>query len=98
MFAMCGTARPAVRARSKRVRSPGSRPSTAWRSAAGLELTLACRERYLADDATLQIGVPEVRWGLLPGAGGTQRLPRLAPFEPAMEMLLHGSIDRRGRR
>jgi len=38
--------------------------------------------------------VPEVRWGLLPGAGGTQRLPRLAGFEPAMDMLLTGrSID-----
>ena len=60
----------------------------------GLELALACRIRIVADDPRLQLGVPEVRWGLLPGAGGTQRLPRLAGFEPAMEMLLSGrSID-----
>ena len=56
----------------------------------GLELALACRQRLVADDPKLQLGVPEVRWGLLPGAGGTQRLPRLAPFEDAMELLLTG--------
>ncbi len=56
----------------------------------GLELALACRQRLVADDARIQLGVPEVRWGLLPGAGGTQRLPRLAPFAAAMEMLLGG--------
>lgn len=62
----------------------------------GLELTLACRERLVADDPKLQLGVPEVRWGLLPGAGGTQRLPRLAGFEPALDLLLSGrSIDPR---
>lgn len=56
----------------------------------GLELALACRMRLVADDPRLQLGVPEVRWGLLPGAGGTQRLPRMAGFEPAMKMLLSG--------
>ena len=56
----------------------------------GLELALACRARLVADDPRIQLGVPEVRWGLLPGAGGTQRLPRMAGFEPAMEMLLSG--------
>jgi len=56
----------------------------------GLELALACRERLVADDARLQLGVPEVRWGLLPGAGGTQRLPRLAGIEPALRLLLSG--------
>ncbi|MBX3642142.1 MAG: enoyl-CoA hydratase/isomerase family protein [Rubrivivax sp.] len=56
----------------------------------GLELSLACRVRLVADDPRLQLGVPEVRWGLLPGAGGTQRLPRLAGFAPAMKMLLTG--------
>ncbi len=60
----------------------------------GLELSLACRMRLVADDPRLQLGLPEVRWGLLPGAGGTQRLPRLAGFEPAMDLLLTGrSID-----
>ena len=56
----------------------------------GLELALACRARLVTDDARTQLGVPEVRWGLLPGAGGTQRLPRLACFEPAMDLLLSG--------
>lgn len=56
----------------------------------GLELALACRARLVADDARTQLGLPEVRWGLLPGAGGTQRLPRLAGFETAMDMLLSG--------
>jgi len=46
--------------------------------------------RPVANDARTQLGVPEVRWGLLPGAGGTQRLPRLAGFEPAMNLLLSG--------
>ena len=60
----------------------------------GLELALACRVRLVADGPRIQLGVPEVRWGLLPGAGGTQRLPRLAGFEPAMDLLLTGrSID-----
>ena len=60
----------------------------------GLELALACRARLVTDDPRTQLAVPEVRWGLLPGAGGTQRLPRLAGFEPAMDLLLTGrSID-----
>ncbi|MDR3453423.1 MAG: enoyl-CoA hydratase-related protein [Rhodoferax sp.] len=56
----------------------------------GLELALACRVRLVADDPRIQLGVPEVRWGLLPGAGGTQRLPRLAGFEAAMDLLTSG--------
>lgn len=56
----------------------------------GLELSLACRERLVADDPKLQLGLPEVRWGLLPGAGGTQRLPRLIGFEHGMDLLLSG--------
>ncbi|MDZ3993520.1 3-hydroxyacyl-CoA dehydrogenase NAD-binding domain-containing protein [Pseudomonas sp. Teo4] len=54
----------------------------------GLELALACRYRIARVDARL--GLPEVRLGLIPGAGGTQRLPRLIGVEPALEMMLSG--------
>ena len=54
----------------------------------GLELALACHYRCATPDAKL--GLPEVRLGLLPGAGGTQRLPRLVGAEFALEMMLGG--------
>lgn len=58
----------------------------------GLELALACDIRLAAEHATF--GLPEVRWGILPGAGGTQRLPRAVPLGIALEMLLTGeAID-----
>ncbi len=56
----------------------------------GLELSMACRARLVADDRRIQLGLPEIRWGLLPGAGGTQRLPRLVGFDMGMELLLTG--------
>lgn len=56
--------------------------------AGGLEFALACDLRIAAEGATF--GLPEVRWGLIPGAGGTQRLPRAIPRALAMEMLLTG--------
>jgi enoyl-CoA hydratase len=55
----------------------------------GLELALACDLRVASDDARL--GVPEIKLGLLPGAGGTQRLPRLLPRGVALQMLLTGT-------
>lgn len=57
--------------------------------AGGLELALACDVRIASDHATF--GLPEVRWGLMPGAGGTQRLPRAVPEAMAMEMILTGA-------
>lgn len=54
----------------------------------GLELALACDLRVMAEDATL--GLPEIKLGLLPGAGGTQRLPRMLPPAIAKEMLYLG--------
>ncbi|MGQ0699427.1 MAG: enoyl-CoA hydratase-related protein [Panacagrimonas sp.] len=56
----------------------------------GLEVCLACHERVVADDPTIQLGLPEIKLGLLPGAGGTQRLPRLIGTSKGLEMLLTG--------
>jgi 3-hydroxyacyl-CoA dehydrogenase len=55
----------------------------------GLELALACHYRVAA--AAAQLGMPEVKLGLLPGAGGTQRLPRLVGVERALNMIVSGS-------
>jgi E-phenylitaconyl-CoA hydratase len=54
----------------------------------GLELALACDVRIAAEHATF--GLPEVRRGIMPGAGGTQRLPRAIPTSLALEMILGG--------
>ncbi|MGU1062109.1 3-hydroxyacyl-CoA dehydrogenase NAD-binding domain-containing protein [Pseudomonas aeruginosa] len=56
----------------------------------GLELALACHYRVLADDPKAVVGLPEVNVGLLPGAGGTQRLPRLIGIAAALPILLQG--------
>jgi 3-hydroxyacyl-CoA dehydrogenase len=54
----------------------------------GLEVALACHYRVAAQGT--QFGLPEVKLGLLPGAGGTQRLPRLIGVEPAVRMITSG--------
>ena len=54
----------------------------------GLELALGCHYRVALPDASLSL--PEVKLGLLPGAGGTQRLPRLIGLEPALNMIVSG--------
>jgi enoyl-CoA hydratase/carnithine racemase len=54
----------------------------------GTEIALACDIRIAAENA--KFGFTELRWGLIPGAGGTQRLPRLIPLGKALEMLLCG--------
>ena len=56
----------------------------------GYELALACHRRILLDAPSAQIGLPEVTLGLLPGGGGTQRLPRLIGPQAAMQPLLEG--------
>ncbi len=56
----------------------------------GFELCLASHFRIAVNDAKIQIGLPEVLLGLLPGAGGTQRLPRLIGIENALPLLLEG--------
>ena len=54
----------------------------------GLELALGCHYRVALPGAL--IALPEVKLGILPGAGGTQRLPRVIPFEMAMNMIVSG--------
>jgi 3-hydroxyacyl-CoA dehydrogenase/enoyl-CoA hydratase/3-hydroxybutyryl-CoA epimerase len=56
----------------------------------GLELCLSCHYRIAADDPSARIGLPESKVGLLPGAGGTQRLPRLIGAEAALDLMLNG--------
>ena len=54
------------------------------------ELTLACHYRVAADNPKTRLGLPEVKVGLFPGGGGTQRLPRLMPVADALQLLLKG--------
>jgi 3-hydroxyacyl-CoA dehydrogenase / enoyl-CoA hydratase / 3-hydroxybutyryl-CoA epimerase len=54
----------------------------------GLEASLACRWRIATDDAKTILAFPEVQLGLIPGAGGTQRLPRLIGARAALDMIL----------
>lgn len=56
----------------------------------GLELALACHARVCTDDAKTVLGLPEVQLGLLPGSGGTQRLPRRVGISIALDMILTG--------
>ncbi len=56
----------------------------------GLELALACHSRVCSLDDKTQLGLPEVQLGLLPGSGGTQRLPRLIGLPNALDLMLTG--------
>lgn len=56
----------------------------------GLEVALACDFRVCGTNPKVQLGLPEVKLGLIPGWGGTQRLPRAAGMVPAVTMMLTG--------
>jgi 3-hydroxyacyl-CoA dehydrogenase/enoyl-CoA hydratase/3-hydroxybutyryl-CoA epimerase len=60
----------------------------------GLEWAVACHGRVASDAPRTQLGVPEVQLGLLPGAGGTQRLPRLIGVRAALDLILTGKSVR----
>jgi len=56
----------------------------------GLETVLACRYRVASDHPKTSLGLPEVMLGLLPGAGGSQRLPRLVGLARSLDVILTG--------
>ncbi|WP_299496252.1 fatty acid oxidation complex subunit alpha FadJ [uncultured Shewanella sp.] len=56
----------------------------------GLELALACHKRVCSDSKKTLMGLPEVQLGLLPGGGGTQRLPRLVGVAKSLDLMLTG--------
>ena len=60
----------------------------------GLELALACDARICSLDEKTRLGLPEVQLGLLPGSGGTQRLPQLIGAEQALSLMLSGKALR----
>lgn len=57
---------------------------------AGLEIALACHARIASNDKSTKMALPEVKLGLLPGGGGTQRLPRLVGLQASLDMMLTG--------
>lgn len=58
----------------------------------GFELALACKYRVAALGVKVQIGLPETKLGILPGFGGTQRLPKIVGIRKAAEMILAGTL------
>ena len=71
--------------------------STARRMGGGFELALACHYRVAADNPKTRLGLPEIKIGLFPGAGGTQRVARMLAPADALQFLLKGDqlkVDR----
>lgn len=60
----------------------------------GYEIALACHRRIAVGDPRIQFGLPEVTLGVIPGGGGTQRLPRLIGIQAALEHIAQGKIVR----
>jgi len=60
----------------------------------GLELALACHYRVATDHPKTELGLPEVQLGILPGAGGCERLPRLLGARAALDLILTGRSER----
>ncbi|CAG4906761.1 3-hydroxyacyl-CoA dehydrogenase NAD-binding domain-containing protein [Paraburkholderia saeva] len=78
----------------RRMETGGKPFAAAIRGAAsggGLELCLACHYRVISDNPASIVGLPEVKAGLLPAGGGTQRLPRMLGIEAALPLLLEGN-------
>jgi 3-hydroxyacyl-CoA dehydrogenase/enoyl-CoA hydratase/3-hydroxybutyryl-CoA epimerase len=60
----------------------------------GCELSLACNYRIASDNEAVLVGLPEIKLGILPGFGGTQRLPRIVGISKALEIILAGKTLR----
>lgn len=60
----------------------------------GYELALACHHRIALNEGRIKVGLPEVMLGVMPGAGGTQRLPRMIGIQSALDHLLQGKMVR----
>ena len=58
----------------------------------GTELALACTVRVAADSKAVRLGLPETQLGIIPGFGGTQRLPRLVGLVPSLDLILSGRM------
>src|SRR6201998_10255 len=69
---------------------PGVAAITGTALGGGFELALACHRRIAADNPRTRLGQPEVKVGLIPGAGGTQRIARMMPPSDALQFLLKG--------
>ena len=80
--------RQEVMTRLEQLEIPSIAAVNGWAMGFGLELAMACTLRLAA--ATARMGQPEVKLGIIPGAGGAQRLPRLVGMGHAMEMILTG--------
>jgi enoyl-CoA hydratase len=80
--------RQEVYTRIEQLEIPSIAAINGWALGTGLELAMACTVRLASSKASL--GQPEVKLGITPGAGGTQRLPRLIGIGRAMEMILTG--------
>ncbi|HLG18612.1 MAG TPA: 3-hydroxyacyl-CoA dehydrogenase NAD-binding domain-containing protein [Bdellovibrionota bacterium] len=58
----------------------------------GMEFALACTYRICGNGSNVRLGLPEVRFGIIPGFGGTQRLPKTIGFLPSVDMIVSGRI------
>lgn len=82
--------RQAVYTRIEQLEIPSIAAINGFALGTGLEIALACTFRIAS--AKAKVGQPEVKLGIIPGAGGTQRLPRVVGMSRAMEMILTGDI------
>jgi len=80
--------RQEVYTRIEQLEIPSIAAINGWAVGTGLEISMACSMRVASEKARL--GQPEVKLGITPGAGGTQRLPRLVGMGRALEMILTG--------